>query len=82
MTKFLSQPLFLSHHLDGVEVIFVERDAFSLQIQEIPLPHMGEVELRVIEVQDHHPFAQAIFDVGGKQHIEGGLAGHALGGEE
>lgn len=28
---------------------------------------MGEVELRVIEVQYHHPLAQAIFYVGGKQ---------------
>lgn len=43
---------------------------------------MGKVELREVEIQYHHPFAQAILDVGGKEHVEGGLAGSALGGEE
>ena len=73
---------FLSHPLDGVEFLFMEGDAFPFQIQEVTLPHMGEVELREVEIQNHHPFAQAILDVGGKKDIERGLAGSALGGEE
>ena len=44
--------------------------------------HIRQIVLRIVEVQDHHPFAQAIFDVGGKKDIERGLAGSALGGKE